>query len=57
MVIYVGPLEVYKIMDRFQYILMDIEGKILNGIFNFNRLKQIFLRTVKDQFSTLAQLK
>ena len=36
---------------------MDIEGKILNGIFHFNRLKQAFLRTIKGQVRTLANLK
>ena len=37
--IYIGLLVVSKIVDKF--ILMDIEGKILNGIFHFNRLKHI----------------
>ena len=30
--IYIRPLDMYKIIDKFQYILMDIEDKILNGI-------------------------
>ena len=30
--IYIRPLVVYRIIDKFKYILMDIEGKILNGI-------------------------
>ena len=33
---------------------MDIEGKILNCIFNFNKLKQAFVRTTKGAVSTLA---
>ena len=55
--IYIGPLVVYKIMDTFQCILRDIEGKILNGIFNFNGLKQAYLRTTKGPVSTLVDLK
>ena len=39
-VIYIGPLVVYKIIDKFQYILMDDKGTILNGIFHCNFLKQ-----------------
>ena len=31
-VIYIWPLVVYKIRGKFQYILIDIEGEILNGI-------------------------
>ena len=31
-IVYNGPLVVHKIMDNFQYILMDIGGKIMNGI-------------------------
>ena len=56
-VIYIGPSVVYKIIDNFQYILMDIESKILNGIFYFNCLKQAYLRTTKDPVNTLADLK
>ena len=39
-VIYIGPLVEYKIKDEIQYILMDIEGELLNGIFHFIRIKQ-----------------
>ena len=37
-VIYIEPLIMQKMMDKFEYILIDIEGKILNGIFHFIRL-------------------
>ena len=33
-IIYVGLLLICKIVDRFQYILMNTKGKILNGIFS-----------------------
>ena len=36
---------------------MHIEGKILNGIFHLNKLKQTFLRTTKGPVSTLVGLK
>ena len=55
--IYSGPLVVYKIIDTFQYIFMEIESKILNCICNFNRFKQAYLRTKKGPVITLAYLK
>ena len=36
---------------------MDIEGKVLNGIFHYNRLKEAFLRSTKGPASTVADLK
>ena len=56
-VMYIGPLVVYKIIEKIQYILMDIEGKILNGIFHFNCLKQAYLRTTMGPVNTLADFK
>ena len=43
--------------DIDQHILMDIEGKILNNIFHFNKLKQTYLRTTKGPVNTLADLR
>ena len=31
-VIHLGELVIYKILDKFQHILIGIEGKTLNGI-------------------------
>ena len=56
-VFYIGPLVVYKIMNNFQYILLAIEGKIMNGILNVNRLKQEYVITAKGPANTLADLK
>ena len=56
-IVFVGPLVVYITIGKFQYILMDIEDKVLNGIFNFNRLKYTYLRAIKGPVSTLAELK
>ena len=33
MVIYVGPLAVYKIIDQHNYLLMTLDGKLLQGLF------------------------
>ena len=56
-VIYIGPLVVYKMKNKFQYILMDIEGRTLNDTFHFNRPKQASLRTITGPINTLADLK
>ena len=40
-----------------QYMLIDIEGNILNGIFHFNRLKQAYVTTTKGPVNTLVHLK
>ena len=36
---YVGPLVVYKIVDPHNYLLMTLDGKILWGLFEFERIK------------------
>ena len=56
-VIYIGPLVMYRIIDKFQYILMNIEGKILNGTLHLNRLKQAYLGTTEGPVNTLVDLK
>ena len=48
---------VYTIRNKNQYILKDVEGKILNGIFHFNRPKQTFLRTNTGPVNTQAEFK
>ena len=35
---YVGPLVIYKIVDPHNYLLMTLDGKILRGLFQFERL-------------------
>ena len=54
---YVGPLVVYKIMDPHNYLLMTLDGKILRGLFEFERIKPATLRTSQGNVNTLAQLK
>ena len=36
---YVGPLVIYKIVDPHNYLLMTIDGKLLRGLFEHERLK------------------
>ena len=36
---YVGPLAVYKIVDPHNYLLITLDGKLLRGLFEYERLK------------------
>ena len=36
---YVGPVVIYEIMDPHNYLLMTLDGKILRGLFEHERLK------------------
>ena len=42
---YVGPLAMYKILDPHNYLLMTLDGKLLRGLFEHERLKPAVLRT------------
>ena len=42
---YVGPVVVYKIIDPHNYLLMMLDGKILRGVFEHERLKPTIMRT------------
>ena len=42
---YVGPVVVYKIVDSHNYLLMTLDGIILKGIFEHERLKPTIIRT------------
>ena len=54
---YVGPLVVYKIVDPQNYLLITLDGKILQGLFEFERIKPEILRTNHGNINTLVQLK
>ena len=54
---YVGPLVVYKIVDLHNYLLMTIDGKLLRGLFEHERLKPAMIRMDKGNVSTLSALK
>ena len=54
---YVGPLVVYKIVDPHNYLLMTIEGQLMGGLFEHERLKPAILKMDKGNVSTLLALK
>ena len=54
---YVGPIVVYKIIDPHNYLLMTLDGNILQGLFEHERLKPVILRTSEGNVSNLMKLK
>ena len=54
---YFGPLVVYKIVDPHNYFLMTIDGKLLRGLFEHERLKPAMIRMNKGNVNTLSVLK
>ena len=54
---YVGPLAIYKIVDPHNYLLMNMDGKLLRGVFEHERLKPAVLKTDQGNVSTWPALK
>ena len=54
---YVGPWVVYKMIDPYNYLLMTLDGKILRGLFEHERLKPAIIRPSKENVHNLQQLK
>ena len=54
---YVGPLVVYKIVDPHNYLLMTLDGKLLRGLFEHERLKPAVIRTNQGNVMNLSKLK
>ena len=54
---YVGPVLVYKIIDLHNYLIMTLDGKILRGIFEHERLKSAIIRTNQGNVQNLAELR
>ena len=54
---YVGPVVVYKIVDPHNYLLMTLDGIILKGIFEHERLKPTVIRTNHGNVQNLAELR
>ena len=54
---YVGPVVIYKIVDPHNYLLMILEGIILKGIFEHERLKPAIIRTSHGNVQNLAELR
>ena len=57
MVKYVGPLAVYKIIDPQNYLLMTLDSKLLQGLFEHKRIKPAVIRTSEGNVTNLAHLK
>ena len=57
MVKYVGPLVVYKIIDLYNYLLMMLDGKLLRGLFEHERIKTAIIRTNEGNVTSLSHLK
>ena len=41
----VGPLVIYKIVDRLNYLFMTIDGTLWRGLFEHERLKLAVIKT------------
>ena len=54
---YVGPVVIYKIIDPHNYLLMTLDGKILKGPFEHERLKATNVRMNQGNIQNLAQLR
>ena len=54
---YVGPLVVYKIVDPHNYLFMTLDGKLLCGLFEYEKIKPAVIRTSEGNMSNLAHLK
>ena len=54
---YVGPVVVYKIIDPHNYLIMILDGKILRGIFEHERLKPGVIKTNQGNVPNLADLR
>ena len=57
MIKYVGPLAIYKIIDPHNYLLITLDGKLLRGLFEHERLKPAVIRTNQGNVTNLLQLK
>ena len=54
---YIGPVVVYKIVHPHNYLLMTLDGIILKGSFEHERLKPAFIRTSHVNVPNLAELR
>ena len=54
---FVGPLVINRVLDETHYILSDLEGCILCGVYHSKRLKKAQLRTPIGNVTTYDELK
>ena len=57
MIKYVGPIVVYKIIDPHYYLLLTLDGNMLRGLFEHERLKPGILQTSEGNVTNLVKLK
>ena len=57
MIKYVGPVIVYKIIDPHNYLLKTLDGKLIRGLFEHERLKPAVLRTSEVNVTNLVKVK
>ena len=56
-IMYVGPLVVYKIVDPHNYLLITLNGKLLRGLVEHERLKQADIGTNRGNVTNLSKFK
>ena len=54
---YMGPLVIYKIVEPHNYFLMTIEGQLMRGLFEHERLKPATQPMDRGNVKTLLELK
>ena len=54
---YVGPVVIYKIVNPHNYLLMTLDGIILKGFFEYERLKTTVIRTSCRNVQNIAKLR
>ena len=54
---FVGPLVINRVLDEMHYILSDLQGRILCGVYHVRRLKKAQLRTPIGNVTTYDELK
>ena len=57
MIKYLGSIVVYKIIDLHNYLLTTLDGNILRGLFEHERLKPAILQTSDGNVTNLVKLK
>ena len=54
---FIGPLVISKVLDSTHYILSNLQGHILIGVYHIKRLKPAKVRTPTGIVSTYSQLR
>ena len=50
---YIGPLVIFNIIHLHSYLLMTLDGEILRGLFEHERLRSAVIRTSQGNISSL----